>query len=289
MKYALFPGCVLDAAAKEVAMATAGVARALGLELVEIPGWTCCGASHVQDTDELAATTVNARNLALAEAMGLPVLTVCNTCTLMLLKAKHALDEGLKDRVNALLAPGGLHYAGTSEVTHLLWALVRDYGLERLRKKILRPLKGVRVAPYYGCHILRPPKLLGFEDHAAPTSLEDLISALGAEPVSFDSRLACCGFHAVFPAEASTHKLSGEALLGAAQAGADLLVTPCPLCQMQLDMYQPEARKAVGMAEEMPVLHLPQFVGLALGLSPNELGMSRHVTSSSALLARLMR
>lgn len=283
MKYAFFPGCVLEAAAKEAYTATIQVAGELGIELVEIPGWTCCGASHVQDVDELTAAAINARNIALAEQMELPVLTVCNTCTLMLRKAKHALDNGLKDKVNNIITDTGIVYKGTSDVTHLLWALLRDYGLDRLREKVVRPLTGLKVAGYYGCHILRPPKIMNFEDHLKPYSLETLIETLGAEPVDFDAKLKCCGFHAVFPAEKSVHKLSGRSNLSAINAGAACIVTPCPLCQMQLDMYQPEGKAAVKAKKDIPVLHLSQLIGLALGLSPDALGMNRHIVDTAVL------
>ena len=285
MKYAFFPGCVRDAAAKEAYIATDRIAKALDIELVEIPGWTCCGASHVQDVDELTAAAINGRNMALAEQMDLTVLTVCSTCTLMLRKSKVALDNGLKDKVNPILKKNGPEYKGTGEVTHLLWALVKDYGLDKLKKKVVRPLTGLNVAGYYGCHILRPPQVMNFEDYANPSSLESLIKALGAQPEEFDARLKCCGFHATFPAEESVHKMTGEINRSAIQSGADCLVTPCPLCQMQLDMYQPEGRKAVGLAGEIPVLHLPQLIGLALGFNPQELGLNRHVTSSRNLIS----
>lgn len=278
MKYAFFPGCVLEGAAKEACMAMLKVAKILGMELVEIPGWSCCGASHVQDVNEKAALAINARNLALAEQMNLPVLTVCNTCTLMLRKAKHELDNGRKQEINRLLAGSGLEYKGTSEVSHLLWALIKDYGLDKLSAKVVRPLNGLKVAGYYGCHLLRPPQVMNFEDPLKPQSLEKLIEALGATPIDFSEKLKCCGFHAVYPAEKDVLKITGETNLRAVEAGADCIVTPCPLCQMQLDMYQPEGKAAIRADYDMPVLHLSQLVGLALGISAKELGLSRHIT-----------
>lgn len=283
MRYAFFPGCVLDAAAKEAYTATTAVARKLGIELVEIPGWTCCGASHVQDVDEMTAVAINARNIALAEQMALPVLTVCNTCTLMLRKTKYMLDNGLKNKANRIICQTGLEYKGTSEVTHLLWALVRDYGLDRLRTKVERPLAGMRVAGYYGCHILRPPHIMNCEDHASPTSLEGLITVLGGCAVDFAARGKCCGFHAVFPAEKSVYKMTGEINRGAVEAEASCIVTPCPLCQMQLDMHQAEGKAAVNDGRDIPVLHMAQLIGLALGLSQEELGMKRHVVDTAGL------
>lgn len=277
MKYGFFPGCVLEGAAKEAFTATTRVARELGIELVELPGWTCCGASHIQDVDETVALAINARNIALAEQLNLPLLTVCNTCTLMLRKAKAELDSGAKDKINPILAKGGCEYKGTSEVTHLLWVIIKEYGLDKLRKKVVCPLTGLKVAGYYGCHILRPPQIMNFEDHARPQSLEMLITTLGATSVEFDTKLKCCGFHAFFTAEKDVLQMTGENNLSAITAGADCMVTPCPLCQMQMDMYQPEGQKAVQTDKEIPVLHLAQLIGLALGIRPQELGLHHHI------------
>jgi succinate dehydrogenase / fumarate reductase cytochrome b subunit len=277
MRYAFFPGCVLEGAAKEAYTATVKVAEVLGIELVELTGWTCCGASHLHDVDEAASVVVNARNIALAEELGLPLLTVCNTCTLMLRKAKAALDSGEKNKANEILKANGLEYRGSSQVTHFLWALIRDYGLDKLHQAVVKPLTGLRVAGYYGCHILRPPQVMDFEDHAAPHSLEDLITALGAEPVDFTAKLKCCGFHAFWTAERDVLAMTGENNLSAINAGAQCVVTPCPLCQMQLDMYQPEGQALAGTKTDIPVFHLAQLIGLALGLTPRELGMNRHI------------
>ena len=283
MKYAFFPGCVLRGAASEAFLATVKVTEALGIELVEIPSWTCCGASHLQDVDELTALSVNARNLAIAESMGLPLLTVCNTCTLQLRRAKAALDADaeLKKKVNALLAPAGYEYKGTGKVTHLLWELASQPQL--LAGKVAKPLNGWKVAPYYGCHLLRPPEIMGYEDCFHPQSLENVITTLGAQPVDFAWKLKCCGFHAFWTAEADVMKVTGQAVDSAVKAGAEVVVTPCPLCQMQLDMYQPEGREAAKTKAELPILHLPQLLGLALGLTKEELGLARHISATAKL------
>jgi len=279
MKYALFPGCVLRGAASEAFLATVKVTEALGIELVEIPSWTCCGASHLQDVDDLTALAVNARNLAIAESMGLPIMTVCNTCTLELRRAKDSLDKdaGLKAKVNGILAEAGYEYKGTVEITHLLWVLASNPQL--LEGKVVKPLTGLKVAGYYGCHLLRPPKIMTYEDCLNPQSLEKIIKILGAEAVNFDFRLKCCGFHAFWTAEKDVLKITGQTVDSAAKAGADLVVTPCPLCQMQLDMYQPEGRAATQTSAELPILHLPQLIGLALGMSKDDLGIKRHISA----------
>lgn len=287
MRYAFFPGCTLESAAGELMISTMKVAEALGIELIELKGWTCCGASHIQDVDDFLATSINARNIALGEKLGTTkIITVCNTCTLMLRTAKDKLDknEKLRSDVNKGLRSSGLHYKGTTEVTHLLWAIIDDYGLDRLKKKVKRPLTGLKVANFYGCHILMPPNIMGFENHRNPQSMEMVAEVLGAESVDFDQRLACCGFHSVFPAEKEVMDLTGKNCLSPKNSGADCLVTPCPLCQMQLDAYQPDAQKKFAEDITMPVLHLPQLIGLALGLSPEELAIQRHVVDAIPML-----
>ncbi len=287
MKYAFFPGCTLESAAGELMISTKRVAEELGIELIELNGWTCCGASHIQDVDNFLATSINARNIALGEKFGTSkIITVCNTCTLMLRTAKDKLDknEKLRKEVNKGLRGTGLQYKGTAEVTHLLWALIEDYGLMRLKQKVKRPLTGLKVANFYGCHILMPPSIMGFENHRNPYSMEMVAEVLGAESVDFDQRLACCGFHSVFPAEREVMNLTGKNCLSPKNSGAHCLVTPCPLCQMQLDAYQPDAQKRFAEDITMPVLHLPQLIGLALGLSPEELAIQRHVVDAIPML-----
>ncbi|MCG0239382.1 MAG: CoB--CoM heterodisulfide reductase iron-sulfur subunit B family protein [Firmicutes bacterium] len=292
MRYGFFPGCTLESAAREVMIATQKVAGALGIELVELEGWSCCGASHIQDVDEELALALNARNIALGEALGAPILTLCNTCTLMLRSAKQRIDEdeAARARVNEALRAADLQYRGTSDITHFLWVLVRDYGLENLRKQVKRPLTGLKVACFYGCHILRPPQVMGFENPWNPRSMEMVVEALGAENVPYGERLSCCGFHAVFPAEREVLRKTGVSCRSAREAGADVIVTPCPLCHMQLDMYQPDAQQQFAESIRIPILHLPQLVGLALGFSPEELGIRRHVVDAIPVLeAKLAR
>ncbi|HXP98168.1 MAG TPA: CoB--CoM heterodisulfide reductase iron-sulfur subunit B family protein [Telmatospirillum sp.] len=283
-KYAFFPGCVLNAAAREAREATEAVAAHIGLELVEIPGWSCCGASQIQDIEHDTALAANARNLALAEKMGLDVLTACSTCALMLRTARQELAAGRKDEVNKALATADLEYKGTADVTHILWLLadtVAQWG-----PLVKKPLKDVKVASFHGCHTVRPPTVMTHESHLNPQSMETIITACGATPVHIPERLKCCGFHAVFPAEQTALRLTANAADDAKKGGADCLLTPCPLCQMQLDMYQPDAQAAVGKGGDTPVLHLTQLVGLALGIGREKLGLTRHIISPESLLAK---
>ncbi|WP_374281365.1 8-methylmenaquinol:fumarate reductase membrane anchor subunit [Desulfovibrio sp.] len=278
-EFAFFPGCVLTQAAKESKMALEAVAPRLGIKLKEIPGWSCCGASQAQDVDPLATLVANARNLALAEKMHLPVLTSCSTCLLMLRRAKAELDGGKKERINTFLATGNMHYAGTSEVTSLLWVLAQN--AQVLKAKVVRPLANLKVAAFYGCHSLRPEHALGFESAVNPTSFETVVAALGGQTVPFAKRLDCCGFHAVYPAEKSVMRMTGQIVDSAAASGATCLVTPCPLCQMQLDIYQEAAQDISRSKARMPVLHLSQLVGIALGIPAKELGLDYNVIDAT--------
>ena len=280
-EFAFFPGCVLTQAAKESKMALEAVAPRLGIKLKEIPGWSCCGASQAQDVDPLATLVANARNLALAEKMNLPVLTSCSTCLLMLRRAKAELDGGKKDRINTFLATGNMHYAGTSEVTSLLWVLAQN--AQMLKSKVVRPLANLKVAAFYGCHSLRPEHALGFESAVNPTSFETVVAALGGQTVPFAKRLDCCGFHAVYPAEKSVMRMTGQIVDSAAASGATCLVTPCPLCQMQLDIYQEAAQDIAKSKARVPVLHLSQLVGLALGIPGKELGLDYNVIDATKM------
>lgn len=285
MKFALFPGCVLEGAAAEAYTSLKKVCGKLDIELEEIPNWTCCGASHAQGVDDLAALAVNARNISIAEHMGLDIMTVCNTCTLQLRTAKQRLDKDkeLREKVNGILRESGhpYEYKGTSKITHFLWVL--DDHPELLEGRITRPLDGMKVAGYYGCHILRPQEIMDHGDGKHPEYLERLIRRLGGDAVWFDANRKCCGFHAQLAAERDVLTVTGQIVDSADRAGAAAIVTPCPLCQMQLDMYEPEGRDAVGSRAEIPVLHLQQLIGFAMGMSKEEVGFNRHVSAQEKL------
>jgi len=280
-EFAFFPGCVLTQAAIEAKMSIEAIAPVLGITLKEIKGWSCCGASQAQDVNPLATLVANARNLALAEQMKLPVLTTCSTCLLMLRRAKAELDGGKKEQINTFLAKGNMNYQGSSEVTSLLWLLAQN--AEELKSKVKKPLSKLKVAVFYGCHSIRPNKDLGFESSTNPTSFETVVRALGAEVVPFTKRLDCCGFHAVYPAEKSVMKMTSGIVNSAAESKADCVVTPCPLCQMQLDIYQDDAQATTKSKARVPVVHLSQLVGLALGIDAKKLGLDYNVIDANKL------
>jgi len=279
-KYAFYPGCAAKGASKELYEATIAVSNKLNLDMVELPEFSCCGAGVLEEIKEALDIAVNARNLAYAEKAGRDIVTVCSTCLLVLRKTKYLLDndDELKKEVNEILKESGLEYKGTVDVKHFHWVLLEEFGEEGLKERVVKPLTGLKVYPYYGCHTVRPKDIIGYEPSENPQSLEKIIRALGATPVCGERRLECCGFHAFWPAPNISMRLTGLNLKDARKESADCIVTPCPLCHMNLDANQQRALKEVGESFKMPVLHLPQLVGLALGISPNELGIHRNIT-----------
>ena len=288
MKLAYYPGCVAQESGKELDLATRWVARKVGIELVDFPNFSCCGSAFVDEANNTLNVALNARNLAIAEKAGLDLLTVCSTCTGMLSLANFQLAKPeMKARVDGALAQIGVAYNGTTKVKHLLEVLVQEIGVERLRPMVTRPLNGLKVGAFYGCHLLRPSKELHSESAEEPRSFEDLISALGATPVFYRGRVMCCGFPILFVKEPTANRIAATQIEDAKAHGADAMATPCPLCHISLDSFQNKAEKVVGHDLHMPVFHLPQLVGLALGATPEELGLPRHLVDTDSALRKI--
>jgi succinate dehydrogenase cytochrome b subunit len=288
MRLAYYPGCVAQESGKELDLATRWVAKKVGIELVGFPNFSCCGSGFVDEANSTLNTAMNARNLAIAEKAGLDLLTVCSTCTGMLTLANHQLkDPKVRARVDGALAQIGVAYAGKTQVKHLLQVLTTEIGTERIRSLVTRPLKGLKVGAFYGCHLLRPTAELASESAEEPHSFEDLIAALGAEPVLYRGRVMCCGFPILFVKEGTANRIAGTQIQDAKAHGAHAMATPCPLCHISLDSFQNKAEKAVGHDLDMPIFHLPQLVGLALGATPEELGLPRHLVATDSALARI--
>ena len=288
MRIAYYPGCVAQESGKELDLATRWVARALGIELVEFPSFSCCGSGFVDEANETLNVAINARNLAIAERAGLDLMTICSTCQGMLTLANLKLEEpAIRARVDGALKPLGIDYRGSVKVKHLLRVLTEDIGLDAIRAKVRRPLAGLKVGAFYGCHLLRPTDEMNWEDGEEPHAFEDLLAAVGAEPVYYRGRVMCCGFPIQFVKSETASRIAGRQILDARAHGADAMATPCPLCHISLDAYQNQAEKAVNQRLDMPVFHLPQVVGLALGASPEELGLPRHLVPTDAALAKV--
>lgn len=285
MKLAYYPGCSARSTCAELNVATHRVAARLGLELLQLESATCTGARELRAIDPVGFYTLNVRILALAESHGLPLMTICNTCTLNVLDAHAAFvsDRDLATAVNAKLAEEGLHYSGRTRISHFLWVLYENIGEERLRDMVVRPLTGLTVGAFYGCHITRPPSRYGFVDSRNNMALEKLAEILGCQPIDYAGRNECCGFHTAAHDERVAIKLTGQHILAAKSGGAQAMVTPCPLCHTVLDGFQREIEVDMDQKLDMPILHLPQLVGLALGFSPDELNIDRHMVSSEGL------
>jgi succinate dehydrogenase / fumarate reductase cytochrome b subunit len=293
---AYYTGCLAALSAKELDTSTRALAPKIGLDLVTLEAVTCCGAGDIHEAEPDYYLHLNARILAYAEATGSDtLLTICNVCTLNLRQADFILkgDDAVRARINKNLATVGVpEYTGGVEVKHLLWYLADGEGYERLKEVAHRGLKGLKIAPFYGCQILRPSKLLGFEDPDKPWSLEVIIEACGGEIVDYPAKIKCCGFPII---QAREETALGELIQPVEQAiagGADAMVTPCPLCHLSLDAWQSKlnaARKKEG--EEplppMPIFHLSQLIGVAAGLEESELQFKRHVVSLEPVLEKL--
>jgi succinate dehydrogenase / fumarate reductase cytochrome b subunit len=288
-RYAYFPGCVSRGNCPELNESTRAIAPLLGMELVELKEAPCSGSGVINSQNPVLADTYNAKTLAMAEELGLSLLTICSTCVGCLRKSNKRLrrDEEYREQVNTHLKPGGHAYHGKVDVTHLLYALLQDVGVEKLRSLVKKPLAGLRVAPFYGCYILRPTEVMGIDDPAHPTSLDRVIEALGATPVDYKGKTRCCGFPIFLENEQTSMRMAGTHIREAKDQGADCMVTPCPLCHMNLDLMQPKAGQAVQRDLNMPVLHLPQLVGLALGVEPRRLGLNKHIVSTAPVLQKV--
>jgi len=289
MKVAYWPGCVSRGFTPELHGAMAKIAPMLDLELVELDRASCCGAGVIAEHNQELADTLNARTFALAQQVESAALmmNICSTCQGAQTECQERLDANAeyREHVNRHLADDGLQYEKGLTNKNLLWLLVEDMGLDELRSRVKRPLTDLRVGPFYGCYIVRPTDRLGIDrDHPRDMYLHQVIDALGGTVIEYAGQYKCCGFPIITMNKEVSLKQAGRHLGDAVDAEADCLVTPCPLCHLNLDLQQPLAERVVGRSLNMPVLHLPQLIGLALGLEPNELGMQRHVVKPATVI-----
>ena len=284
MKYAYYPGCSLHSTAKEYDISAQAVCRALGIELQEIPGWICCGATSAHATSEILSLALPVANLTLAREMDLDVMVCCAACYSRLRTANVAMRTN-DERHAQVSQVVGKEYHGEVHVRHLLDVLVTDYGLDKLQERVTRPLSGWKVAAYYGCLLTRPPQVAHFDNPENPVSMDRLAVALGAEALDWPYKTECCGASLSLTTRGDVVlKLCRDILQMAGDAGADCIMVACPLCQANLDLRQSQINKRYGTGFQFPILYFTQLIGLAFGMNPDELGLSKLLVSPAPLL-----
>lgn len=287
MKYAYYPGCSLESTAWDFDKSTRAVCRALDIELKEIPDWVCCGSTPGHATNPYLALALPAANLVKAQEMDLPVLTACASCYARLRTANFkiknsSVDRELNDKVS------GFSYDGSVPALHILDVLVNQYGIDKIEKRISNPLTGIKVASYYGCLLSRPPEVVAFDDPEHPACMDDIVSAAGATPVDWPYKTECCGGSLSLSNTKVVSRLSHKLISMVNRAGAECMVVACPLCHINVDMRQSDA-KAFGTLEKTPVLYITQLLGLALGMSPKELGIGASFIDATGIVKKIRK
>ncbi len=283
MKYAYYPGCSAHSTARDMHESSLAVAAALGIELAEIKGWTCCGASAAHQVDRVLAASLAAANLVLAEEMGLDMVVNCAACYNRSKTANYEVTNStdMRESVGQLLEQP---YDGSVAVRHFVEVLSEDIGLARLRKSFRQSLNGLKVACYYGCYLVRPPEVTHFDNPENPTILENLVEAMGGESPDWSGKVDCCGGGLNLTRTDITVQRSAAIINMAQAAGADCITVACPMCQTSLDLRQKDIEKATGKRYEMPVVYITQLLGLCLGISPKELGLNRLMVKPAAVV-----
>lgn len=288
MKYAYYPGCSASTSGNEYDRSFRLIAKALDIELTDVPNWTCCGSHVAYVFNPNLAASLSARNLAIVEKTdpNLQLVTTCSGCYQTLKRTNELLknDLALQEKTKSALEAIQLDYAGNVKVKHALEILTETAVLEKISKKIVKPLKGLKIAPYYGCAVVRPKFEDSFDDPEHPQSLDRLIKAVGGEPVPYVDRVRCCGGVMILKHEKVGMEMTKRLLTNAKQAGAQCIVTPCALCHLNLDLMQPKIEAAYNIQLGIPVLFFTQLIGLALGIAPTELGLEKHMVSPIELL-----
>lgn len=279
MKYSYYPGCSLESSASNYDKSVRTVFATLGLELIEIDDWNCCGATYYMSIKETISLVFSARNLAIAEKHGRDVIAPCSSCYTILYKTNQLLNENpvMHAKVNQALKRDGLEFHSGVPVRHPLEVLAADAGLGRISLETRRELDGIKIAPYYGCQIVRPER--GIDDCENPQLMDDLLKAAGAEIADFSLKVRCCGGMLMTTSPNVALKLNKELLECAIENGADCIVTTCPLCQINLECYQEQINARYQTRFRVPILFFTQLLGWALGCDPDALGINQNLIS----------
>ncbi len=288
-KYAYFPGCSLEKMALSYHLSALETTRKLGVEFKELEDWNCCGATAYFHVDELLAYTLSARNLAMAEKEKLDLVAPCAGCykNMYFTNARLKSDPDLAEHVNFALEEDNLQFSGNISVRHLIEVFVQDVGPEAIKAQVSHPLEGLKVAPYYGCQILRPRK--DHEDVERPQFFENLLSAIGAVPINYPPKLRCCGGSLVITSRHAALSMVRNLLESAVKGGAAVIATACPLCQVNLECYQTQVNQEFGTELSIPVMYFTQLVGLAMGIPAKQLGIGTELVSTRPVLSHAQK
>lgn len=286
MKLAYYPGCSLKSSAVEYDISTRRTASILGVDLWEVEDWNCCGATSAHNTDKLLSLSLPARNLAIAEKAGLDVLAPCAACYNRHRAAEHSIrkDKEIKEKVQQII---GMDYNATNQTFSVLEWLAGEIGVKKIAEKVTNPLTGMKAACYYGCLLVRPTEYTGFDDPEDPRSMDNIVRALGAETVEWSHKTECCGAALATSRPDIGNRMIYEILKNARAAGAECIVTACPVCMMNLDMRQAKALKSYGENYSIPVYYVTELLAVACGDSPNTAGTNRHFVEANRYLDSL--
>lgn len=283
MKVAYYPGCSLDASAIEYGLSTERCAHHLGVELVEIDDWNCCGATSAHNTNKMLSLALPARNLAIAEEAGLDIVAPCAACYNRFRTTRHEVlhDDKVRAKIEEILDKP---YTAKNEVLSILELLVKEVGLDTIKAAVKNPLNGMKAACYYGCLLVRPAAHTGFDDPENPMSMDRIMEAIGAEAVNYAFKTECCGAALATSRPEIGSKMIYEVIRNAKAAGAECIVTACPLCMMNLDMRQAAMEKAMNEKFSMPIYYITELVAIALGDTPAAVGVPRHFVEAEKYL-----
>lgn len=287
MNFVYYPGCSARGSSKDYELSTQAVCKALDINLVDIPDWNCCGSTpaHAVDTELSAALCVRNLDIAAQQEAEL-VLTPCPSCLSNLkLASKRMEDPAFRVRVDELL--DGPSAKTFPPVTSVMQGIAENFDMEAIAARVRKSLKGLRLAAYYGCLMSRPAEIMNFGDPENPTLMESMLAACGAEMVDFPLKTACCGASFGIPERPMTARNSGRILDLATQLGVDAVIVACPLCQMNLDLRQPQASKEMGTSFNLPALYFTQMMGIAFGLDHKDLGLGKLRVSADGLIRKL--
>jgi heterodisulfide reductase subunit B len=288
MRYAYYPGCSAESTARDMHQSTLAVAAALGIEMIEPKGWTCCGATAGHQTDRVLAAALPAANLVKIKDMGLDCVVNCAACYNRMKVANHEIATESEIRSNVSDAIGR-DYDGSVKIRHFIEVLIEDIGLEKISSAIKQPLKGLKVACYYGCLLVRPPKVVNFDDPENPKSLDKLVKAMGGEPIEWPYKVECCGGGLSLSRTDVVVNLTDSILGMAKSSGADCIAVSCPMCQVNLDLRQQDIKKETGRDYKIPVVYITQLLGLGLGISSKKLGFNKLMVPASNVLELVRR